>query len=76
MPLEEDISKAYRTYYTHQDYELPDTPLRRAYQRVKAGYTADRYGYRINGIATFDRIFGRIIYLHPGRRAEADASVF
>jgi 2-polyprenyl-3-methyl-5-hydroxy-6-metoxy-1,4-benzoquinol methylase len=76
MPIEEDIGKAYRTYFTHQDNDLPNTLLRRAYQRVKDGYTETQYGYQVNGVSTFDRLLGRLIYLHPGRRADLDSSVF
>ena len=46
MPLEEDIGKAYETYYTHQGKPIPpDTWLRRIYPYVQAAYLARRYGY-------------------------------
>lgn len=77
MPIEEDIGKAYRIYYTHQDNSLPpSTLLRRAYRRVKAGYLAGKYGYQIENTSKLIQLLGWILYLHPGRRASLDASVF
>ena len=77
MPIEEDIVKAYRTYYTHQDNRLPpSTLLRRAYRRVTAGYLAGKYGYQVGNTSQLVRLLGRMLYLHPGRRASLDAHVF
>lgn len=76
MPVEEDIGKAYSTYYTHQDNNPQNTLLRRVYRRIAAGYTASRYGYQINGISVIERLLGRLIYLHPGRRSDLDYRVF
>ena len=75
MPLEEDIGKAYQSYYTHQDtVRIPDTWPRRAYQTVKEGYLANRYGYRKEALPAWKRLLGLLIYLHPGRRAVLDFS--
>ncbi len=77
MPIEEDIGKAYRIYYTHKDNSLPPTTLLRlAYRRVKAGYLAGKYGYQLGNTSQLVRLLGKMLYLHPGRRASLDASVF
>lgn len=77
MPIEEDIGKAYESYYTHDDvHQLPDTWLRRLYRRVKNGYVANEFGYEDTETTSFDRLLARLIYLHPGRRADFDLSVF
>jgi 2-polyprenyl-3-methyl-5-hydroxy-6-metoxy-1,4-benzoquinol methylase len=77
MPVEEDLSKAYSTYYTHQDPGIPaPTPLRRAYRRMKAGYLAGKYGYELHTISPLFKFLGVLFYLSPGRRAKLDASVF
>lgn len=76
MPREEDIGKAYRTYYTHQDKKPKNTLLRRVYRRIAVGYSANRYGYEIKGVSVLDRLLGRLIYLHPGRRSDLDYRVF
>lgn len=77
MPIEEDLGKAYRTYYTHQDPSAPATTLlRRVYRQVKAGYLAGKYGYETGKTSPLSRLLGLMFYLHPGRRARLDASVF
>lgn len=77
MPIEEDIGKAYHNYYTHQDPSVPATTLlRRVYRRIKAGYLAGKYGYEAGNTSPLFRLLGFLFYLHPGRRASLDASVF
>lgn len=77
MPIEEDLGRAYDTYYTHQDPSVPATSLlRRVYRRMKAGYLAGKYGYSAGNTSPLFRLSGLLFYLHPGRRASLDASVF
>jgi SAM-dependent methyltransferase len=77
MPLEEDLGKAYRSYYTH--HEVPESLYsvpRRVYHRIKRGYLCGRYGYNRGSTSRWTRILGLVIYLNPIRRANFDASVF
>lgn len=77
MPSEEDLWKAYRNYYTHQaDKPLPpDTWPRRAYQDVKQGYLACKYGYDRETTPLWKRLFGFLLYLAPARRTYLDFNV-
>lgn len=76
MPIEEDIGKAYQDYYTHQDIpDLHNTWLLNVYRLVQEGYLAHKYGYHIESVATWKRLLGMLIYLHPGRRADFDFTV-
>jgi len=76
MPLEKEISLAYRNYYTHQDTErFPNTWPRRTYDLVKEGYLAHKYGYCNGSMATWKKILGMLIYLHPGRREDVDFNI-
>src|SRR5690349_4462073 len=49
MPLNEDIGKAYASYYTHEAPQIKSQTnlglLRRCYRLVKQAYLKDRYGY-------------------------------
>jgi 2-polyprenyl-3-methyl-5-hydroxy-6-metoxy-1,4-benzoquinol methylase len=76
MPLDEDIEKAYATYYTHQSEPEPSRSLvRQAYFAVKKNYLSSRYGYRCGWRPPFGTMVGALMYLHPGRRAIADFDV-
>jgi 2-polyprenyl-3-methyl-5-hydroxy-6-metoxy-1,4-benzoquinol methylase len=82
MPLEEEIGKAYASYYTHENYyapqeprKHPDSALRRSYASVKESYLASTYGYDRASEANGWRLLGRLLYLLPGRRADLDFSV-
>jgi 2-polyprenyl-3-methyl-5-hydroxy-6-metoxy-1,4-benzoquinol methylase len=77
MPLEEDIGKAYRSYYTHRgDSRDPDNFARDTYQRMKASYLSLKYKYHPNGNSLWDRVLGRLVYLSPIRRESIEGSVF
>jgi len=76
MPLEEDLPKAYRTYYTHQNPTILDGLVRRLYYRAKRGYLASHYGYYAGEVRWVDRMMGYAFYLHPGRKAALDSEVF
>lgn len=77
MPVEQDLPKAYRTYYTHQTQTHSDDNLaRRLYSKAKRGYLASRYGYYSDEVSRMDRVMGKAFFLHPGRRAKVDFEVF
>lgn len=75
MPVEQDIPKAYRVYYTHQTESVTNTFARRVIRFVKAGYWAEEYGYRRQTASTFQKWLGILAYLHVPRRALADYQV-
>jgi 2-polyprenyl-3-methyl-5-hydroxy-6-metoxy-1,4-benzoquinol methylase len=77
MPLTEDLWKAYLKYYTHSARESgQSTSLpRRIYRRLKRGYQSVRYGYDAGSNASITRLFGRLMYLLPIHRTEADEEV-
>jgi 2-polyprenyl-3-methyl-5-hydroxy-6-metoxy-1,4-benzoquinol methylase len=77
MPLEEDIGKAYGSYYTHRDSASPrgnNNLLRRGYRFVKQGYLSRKFGYG-TGISSWQQLLGTLLYLHPFRRENLDLSV-
>jgi 2-polyprenyl-3-methyl-5-hydroxy-6-metoxy-1,4-benzoquinol methylase len=76
MPVEEDIDKAYKDYFTHIEVNgVRRIRRRRAYGLVKKGYWARKYGYGKESIGRWQKILGMIINLHPGWSAELDFSV-
>jgi len=76
MPMEEDIGRAYRNYLTHTDRPpLAPSASRRAYQVIREGYWAFRYGYGREVCPLWKRLLGVLLYLDPPRRAHADFSV-
>lgn len=76
MPLEEDIEKAYRHYYTHTDVARNHPPLLlRLFNAAKEGYLAQTYGYFEDSPPFLKRLAGWLIRLHPGRRAVFDFNV-
>ena len=71
MVDEQDIGRLYSTYYTHVSPPAPGASLaRRAYQWMREGYLAVQYGYPTNG--GWKRGLGTLMWLLPGRRADAD----
>ena len=73
MPVEEDIARAYRSYYTHAPAaarSLPHRARERLRHAAQTGYLASRYGGA--GSRWWQRLLGRIAALHPGWRAAAD----
>jgi len=79
MPVEEDIHKAYRDYYTHKDrQEGADKPIG-AFKRIKRefrsargkGYLASRYGMN-NGASAWERFVGFLTYFEPIRKGVLD----
>ena len=76
MPVEEDLWKAYQTYYTHGDRPVSGSLVRNLYHRIKDGYLAHRFGYSGARVNPVFRVLGFVLYLFPGRRAIADFEVF
>jgi len=75
MPVESDLAKLYSTYYTHHVRE-GSSSAKRIYRRAIDGYLRKRFGYGAdNRERMVDGILGRLLYLHPGARAEAEARV-
>ncbi len=77
MPLERDIWKAYRNYYTHDDCDaMKKTPpagvTRKMRQSIKRAYVASRLRYGDREVRVRDRMLGTLAYLDPTRRADTD----
>ncbi len=77
MPLESDLWKAYRNYYTHQDCSEGDCESARALigrtmQTIKHAYVEADLRYREHEIGWRKRMLGRLAYLDPTRRADTD----
>jgi SAM-dependent methyltransferase len=77
-PLESDIGKAYRDYYTHQDIfdanraKSSHGVVRKMRQAVKRAYIADRLHYSDRQIAGREKMLSLLAYLDPTRRADTD----
>lgn len=56
---------------------MRDSFLRRLrlYERVIDGYLSQRYGYHVGIKGMINQLLGILLYLHPGRRADADVRV-
>ena len=80
MPTEEDVWKAYQTYYTHPDQpkaSLKEDAARLLFRQMMAslrkGYIAHKYGY---GRKTpSEHLLATLSFLMPWRRSEWDVSV-
>lgn len=78
MPIEDDIGKAYQSYYTHQqDERSNDTLSKRIYSYIKHCYLSYKFDYLkiITKDSFWHRVLGKLMYLHPGRRADLDFSI-
>jgi 2-polyprenyl-3-methyl-5-hydroxy-6-metoxy-1,4-benzoquinol methylase len=76
MPAEEDIHKAYKDYFTHIEVNgVKRSWLKPAYGHVKRGYWARKYGYGKDSIGRLQKLWGVVMQLAPGLRAELDFSV-
>jgi 2-polyprenyl-3-methyl-5-hydroxy-6-metoxy-1,4-benzoquinol methylase len=77
MPFEPDIPIAYQRYYTHQRTpSLSDSFLGRIFRFVQDSYLSYKYDYAAAKKYPLNLLSAFVQYLHPGRRAEADFSVF
>jgi len=72
MPSRDSLPALYASYHTHRDGVEGEGGARGLYRRLEGGYHALRWGYSAGGWA---RLAGVLLYLHPGRRAGADARV-
>ncbi|TMF53531.1 MAG: class I SAM-dependent methyltransferase [Chloroflexi bacterium] len=66
QPLEEDIGKAYATYYTHQDSAGGSSLPKRIYRQVRASYLRSRLGYETTSTSRAWRWLAPLGHLHPG----------
>jgi 2-polyprenyl-3-methyl-5-hydroxy-6-metoxy-1,4-benzoquinol methylase len=77
-PLENDIWKAYRNYYTHDDGGGANSTtsshgvIRATRQAIKRAYIASRLRYTDHQITWRERMLGVLAYLDPTRRADTD----
>ena len=75
LPCEDEIGKAYRDYYTHEDaYQQKPGRFARFLATVKRGYLARKYAYYPETGAGV-RVLGWLADFYPGRAAELDLSV-
>jgi 2-polyprenyl-3-methyl-5-hydroxy-6-metoxy-1,4-benzoquinol methylase len=67
MPRPDEIGKAYRSYYTHEDQDVPkrNSKLSSLVRRARQGYCASRYGVGRGDIPFVDKLLGRTIGLIP-----------
>ena len=78
MPIEEDIAKAYQTYFTHcLDPDLQSSQgdrglLSRIYREGRAAHRAIRYGLEGPLPSTFARLSSILFRLSAGLRAQED----
>jgi SAM-dependent methyltransferase len=62
LPLEEDLPKAYRTYYTHQYAAAPRSIPRRLARLLSDGYLAGKYGYKSTKIGSPQKYLGLLVH--------------
>ena len=72
MPVEEDLAKAYRTYYTHQGGTSTTSTLKRFVGFLGEGYLTVRYGYRRAETSLVKKCLGMMVYGAMLRRARLD----
>jgi 2-polyprenyl-3-methyl-5-hydroxy-6-metoxy-1,4-benzoquinol methylase len=77
MPLADDIWKAYRDYYTHEEAVAPllspkARVIRPILQSIKRAYLAARLGYTDRRVTARERMLAMLAGLAPTRRADTD----
>jgi 2-polyprenyl-3-methyl-5-hydroxy-6-metoxy-1,4-benzoquinol methylase len=75
MPLENELYKTYRNYYTHQDITGGATILHRVYHSLSEGYLALFHGFDKGDCPTWKKIAGVLLIFFPGLRSEQSLSV-
>jgi 2-polyprenyl-3-methyl-5-hydroxy-6-metoxy-1,4-benzoquinol methylase len=79
MPTEEDIGKAYQTYYTHADPAIPQKPpkiiLQRFTRSIRNSYLAWKYGYQKEKVGFFQRLLWPLAYFSLNGRVWLDSKV-
>jgi 2-polyprenyl-3-methyl-5-hydroxy-6-metoxy-1,4-benzoquinol methylase len=73
-PMEQELHKAYESYYTHAGPGSNNGVISRVLGAMKRGYLANRFGYR-EGVGPLVRLAGWVPWLYPGRTPELDLSV-
>jgi len=68
MPSQEELHRAYKSYYTHT--AVPDSLVYRFRQRVKRGYAGLAYGYR-QRVSLLDRLLALPLLFLPSLREQA-----
>lgn len=74
VPLENELHKAYESYYTHAGRGSNKGVMDRVMGAMKRGYLANIFGYR-EGASRLVRLAGWFPWLYPGRPPELDLSV-
>lgn len=72
MPREEDIGKAYKTYYTHANSAVKTDPLRRLYRSAKSAYIRTYYGANETRPSVWSQIAALPIRMVRSERDEID----
>ncbi len=72
MPLEDDLAKAYRAYFTHHRGPRSASLLKRLVRFLGEGYLAGRYGYQRAETGPAKKWAGLIVYASPLRRPRLD----
>lgn len=76
MPVEEDIGKIYRDYFTHDaSAEFDQSWAHKVYHRAVACYLAERYGYERPGSSAQLIALRWLPYLWPSHRPQIDVKV-
>jgi 2-polyprenyl-3-methyl-5-hydroxy-6-metoxy-1,4-benzoquinol methylase len=76
-PVDEDLVKLYRQYYTHEERsEHGAGALRRRLERASSRYLRAKYGYAAPELSVLERIVGFILRVNPVWSANLDFSVF
>jgi len=74
QPIEEDIGKAYATYYTHDQPAPGASLLRDAVYAVWKSYLGVRFGYQHGVGPAWRALLAPLACLHPGGPDELDAA--
>jgi 2-polyprenyl-3-methyl-5-hydroxy-6-metoxy-1,4-benzoquinol methylase len=77
MPLADDLWKAYRDYYTHEEavariLSPRERVVRPILQSIKRAYVAARLGYTDRRVTARERMLAMLAGLAPTRRADTD----
>lgn len=78
MPVEEDLTKLYESYYTHSDRSEshPGSADRARWKRAGSAYLESKYGYEAPRSSVLDRLASTVVHLNPAWSAKLDFSVF
>jgi 2-polyprenyl-3-methyl-5-hydroxy-6-metoxy-1,4-benzoquinol methylase len=77
MPVEDDLPKLYRGYYTHQSASVPvpENSLVALSNRVQSAYLHAQYGYEPLSPSWLDKLLGLAVYFYPGWKDTVEASI-